>query len=197
MTPEWLASSCGDGLSLVGIPRDDQGGYIASMSSFSLFVDAGLTPERFVPARIVSGGQTGVDRGALDAAMEAGVEHGGWCPAGRLAEDGRVPAKYELTESGSSYYPDRTRRNVVDSDATLILYRGRMSGGTRLTSRICLEMGKPALGVSIVDEDAAMAEIACWLGVVRPVILNIAGPRESNAAGIEDQTRALMLRVLG
>ncbi|MFG0289998.1 MAG: putative molybdenum carrier protein, partial [Rhodopirellula sp. JB044] len=111
--------------------------------------------ERFIPEKIVSGGQTGVDRGALDSAMDLGIDHGGWCPAGRLAEDGRVPSEYRLDELSSRFYPDRTEQNVIDSDATLLLYRDQISGGTKLTQRICRKAGKPSLSVSITDEETA------------------------------------------
>ncbi|TWT56614.1 putative molybdenum carrier protein [Allorhodopirellula solitaria] len=167
------------------------------MSSSSLFAEFDPTPERFLPARIVSGGQTGVDRGALDAAMALGIEHGGWCPAGRLAEDGRVPARYQLVEIGSKYYPDRTEKNVRDSDATLILYRGRMSGGTKLTRRLCREVNRPELSVSITKPSQAKEKIVFWLNQLRPTVLNVAGPRESNAPGIQDETYALLVDALG
>lgn len=93
--------------------------------------------------RIVSGGQTGVDRGALDAAIFLGIAHGGWCPQGRLAEDGTIPPRYELTETNSSKYPIRTQQNVIDSDGTLILYAGELQGGTSLTLRFARERNKP------------------------------------------------------
>jgi hypothetical protein len=78
------------------------------------------------PSKIISGGQTGVDRAALDAAIELGIPHGGHCPRGRRAEDGRIPDRYQLTETDSAQYRVRTERNVLDADATLILCRGRM-----------------------------------------------------------------------
>ncbi len=105
--------------------------------------------EAFVPTTIVSGGQTGVDRAALDVAIAIGIAHGGWCPAGRLSEDGSIPSRYELRETDSHEYPVRTEQNVIDSDATLILYEGRLKGGTLLTQRICRRLGKPQLSVKI------------------------------------------------
>ena len=103
--------------------------------------------------KIISGGQTGVDRGALDAAMELGIPHGGWCPRGRTAEDGRIPDRYQLRETDSPDYSFRTEQNVLDSDATLILYRGRIAGGTELTLRLARQHGRPHL---VVDLDAAV-----------------------------------------
>ncbi|EMI56308.1 hypothetical protein RSSM_02266 [Rhodopirellula sallentina SM41] len=168
-----------------------------AMQDPDLFSSLDPAVERFIPEKIVSGGQTGVDRGALDSAMDLGIDHGGWCPAGRLAEDGRVPSEYRLDELSSRFYPDRTEQNVIDSDATLLLYRGQISGGTKLTQRICCKAGKPSLSVSITDEETAAAEIAGWLDSLRPPVLNVAGPRESNEPGIQAETRELLLRVLG
>lgn len=159
----------------------------------SLFAEFDPAPDRFVPSRIVSGGQTGVDRGALDAALTLGIDHGGWCPAGRLAEDGQVPNQYRLLELESRYYPHRTEKNVRDSDATLILYRGRMTGGTKLTQRICRQVGKPELSVSIANQARARQKIAAWLNEFRPEVLNVAGPRESNAEGIHNETYQLLI----
>lgn len=88
------------------------------------------------PAKLLSGGQTGVDRAALDAALALGIPCGGWCPQGRRAEDGQIPARYPLTETGSPGYRERTYLNVRDSDGTLILARGALSGGTTLTRRV-------------------------------------------------------------
>ena len=98
--------------------------------------------------KIISGGQTGVDRGALDAALHLGVAAGGWCPKGRLAEDGPIPARYPLAETGSAAYEERTALNVMDADATLILASGpggpkSLKGGTLATHRKAEESGKP------------------------------------------------------
>jgi len=92
-----------------------------------------MRPAETRPLRVVSGGQTGVDRGALDAALERGVPCGGWCPAGRLAEDGVIPARYPVTELRGAGYDERTRKNVEDSDGTLIVTFGRATGGTART----------------------------------------------------------------
>ncbi|MEM9644652.1 MAG: putative molybdenum carrier protein [Planctomycetota bacterium] len=107
----------------------------------------------WLPVRIVSGGQTGVDRAGLDFAIDLGMEHGGWCPAGRLAEDGRIPNRYQLTEHDSPFYPARTEQNVLDSDATLILFRGRLSGGSKLTKRLAVRHAKAFLSIDISEPD--------------------------------------------
>src|SRR5215472_15217202 len=109
------------------------------------------------PLRVISGGQTGVDRGALDAALELGVPCGGWCPAGRTAEDGVIPTRYPVTELAGAGYVERTRKNVEDSDGTLIITFGEASGGTARTIEFCQELGRPHL---IVDVDAVPLEEA-------------------------------------
>ena len=146
--------------------------------------------------RIVSGGQTGVDRGALDAAIFLGIDHGGWCPRGRLAEDGQIPSRYELTETDSAKYPVRTEQNVIDSDGTLILYQREMLGGTSLTSRLAKEHDKPCLAIDLtgpVDYPATR----CWIADHAIEVLNIAGPRESSSSGIADAARSFIVRLLG
>jgi hypothetical protein len=147
----------------------------------------------FIPACIVSGGQTGVDRAALDVAIALGVGHGGWCPEGRLSEDGTVPSRYNLRETDSNEYPVRTEQNVIDSDATLILYEGRLKGGTLLTRRICARLEKPHLIVRIDRDDPAVAR--SWLSKQRPTSLNVAGPRESTSPGIFHRSMEFLLQV--
>jgi hypothetical protein len=144
--------------------------------------------------RIISGGQTGVDRGALDAAVELNTPHGGWCPKGRLAEDGRIPEVYSLAEIDSPDYADRTEQNVLDSDATLILYRGTFGGGTELTLRLARRHGRPH---RLVDLDAPTdpAEIRRWLDECRIETLNVAGPRESISPGIASSAKEFLIRV--
>ncbi|MFG0267202.1 MAG: putative molybdenum carrier protein, partial [Rhodopirellula sp. JB055] len=156
---------------------------------------ASQTTDAFGPGWIISGGQTGVDRGALDAAIELNLPHGGWCPAGRIAEDGRIPDRYLLQEHASRHYPDRTEQNVIDTDATLILYRGKISGGTALTKRICGRESRPYLAVDLSSPKTAAKRIRTWLDKVRPANLNVAGPRESNSPGISDQTRQLLTHI--
>lgn len=148
----------------------------------------------FVPTTIVSGGQTGVDRAALDVAIAMGIGHGGWCPAGRLSEDGTVPSRYELQETDSRSYPARTKQNVIDSDATLILYEGKLKGGTLLTQSFCQRLGKPYLAIQMDGEEAELARE--WLRKFRPQTLNVAGPRESTSVGIFHRSMAYLLQIL-
>lgn len=129
---------------------------------------------------ILSGGQAGVDRGALDAAIELGNPCGGWCPRGRLAEDGPIPQRYPLSEADGGY-AERTRRNIEESDGTLILHRGTLREGTLLTFEICRELGKP---VCLVDADTSSPTTAAvaareFIEANNIERLNVAGPRRS------------------
>ncbi|MBI3463526.1 MAG: putative molybdenum carrier protein [Planctomycetes bacterium] len=145
--------------------------------------------------QIISGGQTGVDRGALDAAIALGIPHGGHCPRGRRAEDGRIPPRYCLTECESARYAARTELNVLSADATMILCRGPLSGGTKLTEKLARRHAKPCLIVDL-DEPPASDTIHAWLAANRVSILNIAGPRESQSPGIQEGARDYLLALL-
>lgn len=151
-----------------------------------------VVPEH-IPARIVSGGQTGVDRAAWDAARALGIPTGGWVPKGRRAEDGWIPARYPAREAPSAAYPERTRLNVRDSDATLILARRPLSGGTALTLEIAEGLGRPCL---VADPAGDPVLVRDWLATVRPQVLNVAGPRESTVPGTAAQARVFLERVL-
>ncbi|MGB7344416.1 MAG: putative molybdenum carrier protein [Pirellulaceae bacterium] len=151
------------------------------------------SPQHFVPSKIVSGGQTGVDRAGLEAAMALGIDHGGWCPAGRLAEDGTVPSRYQLDEMSTADYPTRTQQNVIDSDATLILYDTRLKGGTLLTRRICQRLDKPFLLVRLGRDE--VADVHRWLDEHKPATLNVAGPRETSSPGIQEQCEGFLVEV--
>jgi hypothetical protein len=144
--------------------------------------------------KIVSGGQTGVDRAALDFAIRRGYEHGGWCPRGRLAEDGVIPPIYQLRDTDSADYDERTERNVVDSDATLIMTREKeLSGGTALTKDLAVRHGRPVLVVRERD-GVSLGAVALseFLKQNNVRMLNVAGPRESQAPGIGEFVRELL-----
>jgi predicted Rossmann-fold nucleotide-binding protein len=133
--------------------------------------------------KVVSGGQTGVDRAALDAALNAGMPIGGYCPAGRLAEDGRVPDRYPLVEMPEGGYAERTEQNVIESDGTLILNMGTLSQGTLLTAECAEKHGRPCLILQL-DHIPTTARAVEWLKRHDIRILNVAGPRESKYPGI-------------
>jgi hypothetical protein len=153
-----------------------------------------------VVRKIVSGGQTGADRGALDAAIELGLEHGGYCPAGRRAEDGRIPDRYVLVETASAVYAQRTKRNVLESDGTLLVTRGAPSGGSALTADLAVRHRRHFLHVDLDtnqhDAREAIAKIREWLATWDIEVLNVAGPRESGCPGIAQDVRALLRRAL-
>ena len=148
------------------------------------------------PKKIVSGGQTGVDRAALDVALALGIPHGGWCPRGRLAEDRVIPPQYQLTETDSPEYAVRTEKNVVDSDGTLILCLGQTSGGTELTRQLSHVHGRPCLVVDLKRPPPA-DDVYRWISESQIETLNVAGPRESQNRGISCQARRFLEGLLG
>jgi hypothetical protein len=145
--------------------------------------------------RIISGGQTGVDRAALDVAIELGIPCGGWCPAGRRAEDGPIHPRYPLRETPEIDPAQRTAWNVLHADATLILSPLPLGGGTLLARRIAHRRGKPYL---VAAPDPSSTEVVRdWLdGFPLRAVLNVAGPRESEAPGIYFATSELLRRVI-
>jgi hypothetical protein len=145
--------------------------------------------------KIISGGQTGVDRAALDAALEDGLETGGWCPLGRRAEDGEISREYQLVEAESASYSWRTKLNVRDSDATLVLNMGAVDGGTAETVEHAERMGKPCKIVDL-DEPADISSVTAWLSHHNVEVLNVAGPRESRRTGIYREALHFMKRVI-
>ena len=146
--------------------------------------------------RVVSGGQTGVDRAALDAAVACGIPIGGWCHRGRIAEDGFVPHRYPLIETPSRKYPQRTMWNVRDSDGTLVLIAGPLEGGSAFTVRHAKALGRPHLIVDLKDNLYDAPHLALeFIAASRIAVLNVAGPRESSRPGIYGRTYQVLRRV--
>lgn len=147
--------------------------------------------KKYFITKLVSGGQTGVDRAALDVAIELGIPHGGWCPRGRIAEDGIIPAKYKLQEpanpkkciSKNALYAERTVLNIRDSDGTLIIISKAATGGTKLTIEKAKELNKPCF-IYNFSENPNMQDIVKWIKANNIHILNVAGPRGSKEPDI-------------
>jgi hypothetical protein len=146
--------------------------------------------------RIISGGQTGADRGALDAAIELAIAHGGYCPRGRRAEDGRIPDRYRLQETDSPEYAVRTAANVRAADATLLVTRGKPTGGSALTAGIARRHRAPLCHLDLARAPSPASQLASFLKEHDVRTLNVAGPRESHCPGIADEVRALLLAAL-
>src|SRR6478672_5575207 len=144
---------------------------------------------------IISGGQTGADRAALDFAIANGISHGGWCPRQRRAEDGVIPAQYLLSETPSTHYSQRTEWNVRDSDGTVVFsIKACVAGGTRLTSELAKRLGKPVLHLSRNEADAAAGEkLRAFVDERRIRTLNVAGPRASQEPEIGAFVRAVLM----
>jgi Circularly permutated YpsA SLOG family len=146
-------------------------------------------------SKIVSGGQTGVDRAALDVAQELGIPCGGWCPQGRRAEDGPIHERYPLVETPWSGYPQRTEWNVRDSDGTLIILDGEPDRGTRLTIERAARNKKPFLIVNLAEHPDPAA-VHAWAAANGIEILNVAGPRASSCPAIYAQAAQFLRMVL-
>ena len=144
--------------------------------------------------KIVSGGQTGVDRAALDAAFECGVEAGGWCPEGRVAENGTIPERYPVKELPGSGYIQRTKQNVLDSDGTVIIYFDYPSGGTELTIAFCIEEKKPYLLIDAQEVSVyrAINKVEKFISQRSIVTLNVAGPRASGEKRAYDYAKRVI-----
>jgi len=152
------------------------------------------TPLQVKVLKIISGGQTGVDRAALDVALEHGIESGGWCPAGRLDEFGKIPDHYPIQELQSGGFTERTFQNVKDSDGTVIIYPGELYGGTDQTVRFCVDLKRPhqLIDASKLSAEGAGKLITEFVRKNEIGILNIAGPRQSEwIEGYDYASRAL------
>lgn len=144
--------------------------------------------------RIVSGGQSGVDRAALDAAMEAGISVGGWCPSGRRAVDGRIADRYPLQETPSNEYSERTSWNVRDSDGTLVLMEGEPFGGTEFTIEEARRLGRPMLVVDPTKKD--VTHVRAWIARHHIRKLNVAGPRDDASGQVYAAAFAFVRKLL-
>jgi hypothetical protein len=143
--------------------------------------------------KIISGGQTGADRAALDVAIRHGFPHGGWCPKGRLAEDGPIGVQYCLAETESRSYPVRTRRNVRDSDATVIFTLGAaLTGGSLKTLKVARELGKPHVHIACAGCYQSAVSLQKFVDSHGVRILNVAGSRESKEPGIYDFVQSVL-----
>ena len=145
--------------------------------------------------KVISGGQTGVDRAALDTALALGLSCGGWCPRGRWSEDGPIDSRYPLVETPSAEPALRTEWNVRDSDGTLIISTGELTGGTALTRRLAEVSGKPCLVADPAHGGSARAT-SRWLSEKGIRVLNVAGPRQSRQPGIYEQAARLLRAIL-
>jgi hypothetical protein len=152
----------------------------------------------FMITKIISGGQTGADRAALDAAIELGIPQGGWVPKGRKTEAGPLPAKYQMQEMPTGDYPPRTEQNVVESDGTLIVSHGELTGGSEYTCRVAEKHGKPWMHVdaSQVSVEAAVEFVRAWISGSQIKVLNVAGPRASKVPRIYSTTKRILKKVL-
>ncbi len=153
--------------------------------------------------KIISGAQTGADRGGLDAAIELGIPYGGFIPKGRRAEDGQVPASYiGLEETESANYLVRTRLNAEYSTGTLIFTHGPLSGGSAKTEQFCRKLDKPSLHIDLAANTVTSLKVVNWLFFLaeftgdQNVILNIAGQRESKAPGLQAEVKAFLIEVV-
>lgn len=157
---------------------------------------AAMTKEtRSIVQKVVSGGQTGVDRAALDVALELGLPCGGWCPKGRKAEDGRIAPQYPLNETPSEVYEQRTEWNVRDSDGTLVLTWGRPTEGTAFTIEMARRLGKPCLVIDLAAQ-TSLPPVCTWARDHGIRTLNVAGPRESKSPGIHAHAHEFLRRIL-
>ncbi len=148
-----------------------------------------------MPSKIISGGQSGVDRAVLDAARELDVPIGGWCPKGRRAEDGAIAACYPLDKNPSDQYAQRTEWNIRDSDGTLVLTFGPATGGTALTVQLADRLSKPCLVLDLKNS-ASPEDALSWIGEHSIQVLNVAGPRASCDPAVYPMAFVFVARLL-
>ncbi|RUM35911.1 MAG: hypothetical protein DSY50_03640 [Desulfobulbus sp.] len=152
-----------------------------------------------LPTRIISGGQTGADRAALDAARALGIPYGGWLPRGRRTEDGPLAGHYRLEEMASARYRDRTSKNIQESDGTLIVSFGPLTGGSALTEALSIRHDRPCLhlDLDLITRDKAATAAKKWLREYSITTLNVAGPRASGEPRIYQAVKELILTICG
>lgn len=146
-------------------------------------------------SKIISGGQTGVNRAALDAAIEFGIPCGGWCSRGRMAEDGPIDPRYPLRETKSQEYQIRTEANVIEAEGTLILTMGKLTEGAAYAAKVALRYRKPHLIVDL-NKKIKPDTVLKWAVAHKVRAVNIAGPKESKKPGIYGKTRQFLQAVL-
>ena len=148
--------------------------------------------------KIISGGQTGADRAALDFAIKRKIPHGGWVPKGRITEDGLLPKKYKLTEMPTESYHERTEQNVIDSDGTLIVSHGPLTGGSEYTQAMAEKHHRPFLHIDLNQQDVlpASVEVLSWLDEHNINTLNVAGPRASKDPKIYEAVKDILEAIL-
>ncbi len=147
--------------------------------------------------KIISGGQTGADRAALDTAIKFNMPHGGWITRGRRTESGPLPGCYNLVEMASRDYPARTRKNIIDADGTIIIARGPLTGGSHLTHKIAMQAGKFLCRIDLLEQDIFEASLIIQDFIVSHHIqvLNVAGPRASHDPDIYFDVRTILQAV--
>ncbi len=153
-----------------------------------------MKPLKAPAIKIISGGQTGVDRAALDVALKLGIECGGWCPQGRLAEDGLIDEKYPLQETPSTEYIQRTEWNVRDCDGVLILIWGDPVGGTKKAIEFTSVYKKPMLHIDL-QKSERIQTVGDWIKAHQITTINIVGPRASEAPDSYEKARAFLMKI--
>lgn len=145
--------------------------------------------------KVMSGGQTGVDRAALDVALANDIACGGWCPKGRMAEDGPLDARYPLVETTAPSPTQRTEWNVRDADGTLIITWGPPTGGTFRTAAVAKRMKKAVLTIDMT-QNPTVETVVEWIAKHNIHVLNIAGPRASEVQNAYEDSKAFLLKLL-
>lgn len=148
--------------------------------------------------KIISGGQTGADRAALDTAIEISIRHGGWVPKGRKTEDGRLSTKYNVQETNAIDYEQRTEFNILDSDGTLIISHGNLKGGSARTQQLARKHHRSCIHIDLdeISSYKAVEIIQAWIDSKDIRVLNVAGPRASEDPWIYDDVKNILRSLL-